>query len=69
MIICANCKRELRCLKNGVGADYGCGHVYPGDLYICDSCGTKVLSTVGKPIFDPKYKTQDAYIKMSKGDL
>jgi hypothetical protein len=52
------------CEKNGVGADYGHGHVYPGDLYKCPDCGVLILSTVGKPIQDSNYSTQDSYIKM-----
>lgn len=64
MIICTRCKKKMFCEKNGVGADYGHGHVYPGDLYKCPDCGVLILSTVGKPIQDSNYSTQDSYIKM-----
>lgn len=66
MYVCLQCKKEMMCLKNGVGADYGHGHVYPGDSFVCKSCGIQILATNRGPIFDPEYSTQDAYIKMKE---
>ena len=54
----------MRCLNNGVGANFGHGHVYPGDMYQCSQCKGKILATNGKPIFDPDYNTQDEYLNM-----
>jgi hypothetical protein len=64
MLICVNCHRELRCDKNGVSADFGRGHVYPADRFICDGCGLLILSTNPAPIFDPEHITQDEYLTM-----
>lgn len=69
MYICVKCKREMQCIKNGVGADYGHGHVYPGDLYKCGVCGFELLSTVGNPTSDIKYEIQDLYIRVKDGGV
>jgi len=54
----------MRCDKNGVGADFGHGHVYPGDRYRCPECGSQILATIGTPISDPGYNTQEEYLKI-----
>lgn len=64
MIICCNCRKEMRCDKNGVAADFGFGHCYAADRYKCPSCGVLVLDTVEKPHFDPNYKYHDEYLQM-----
>ena len=64
MNICAKCRIEFRCKKNSVGADFGNGHVYPGDLYQCGTCGAEILLTNVKPSHDPDYTYQDQYIPM-----
>ena len=66
MLACVDCKKEMRVLKNGVGLDYAHGHVYPSDIWICDSCGKKTANANTNPISDPKYKTHDEYIMMVK---
>jgi hypothetical protein len=65
MIICVKCKIEMKPDKNGVGADYGNGHVYPGDRYKCSICGNMVLQTNSAPIYDANYDSQQEYLKMS----
>ena len=67
MYICVNCKRELRCHKNSVGADYGHGHVYAGDLFKCPSCGFELLATNHNANYDPDLNQQDVYITMKGG--
>ena len=62
MFIC--CNREMRCEQNGVGADFGNGHVYRGDLWRCDCCGRGVLHTNQNAMFDPHYKCCEKYIKV-----
>jgi len=52
----------MRCDKNGVGVDYGHGHVYPGDRHKCDQCGAMIIYTNAAPIHDPDYNTQDEYL-------
>jgi len=68
MFICCGCKKEMRCEKNGVGADYGYGHVYAGDKYKCHECGREVLHTNGRANHDPEYKQQSEYIDMKGQD-
>ena len=67
MFICVQCKRELRCHKNSVGADYGHGHVYAGDLFKCPTCGMLILATNATSNHDPQLNQQDAYITMKGG--
>jgi len=65
MYVCVACRKELRCLKNGVGLDYGHGHVYPSDTFVCPGCGIQIASSGNvNAIHDPEYKSQDTYIKM-----
>ena len=45
MIICAECKREMRCTLNGVRCRWKGSHVYPGDLYECPECGHQTINT------------------------
>lgn len=61
MYICVDCKIQMRCEKNSVGADFGSGHVFPADKFICPRCEKRILATNPNPIFDPEYKTQDEY--------
>lgn len=64
MIICVGCQTEMRCDKNGVGANFGAGHVYPADRFKCPECGAMVLITVSNPIYDPGLNTQDEFLNM-----
>lgn len=64
MFVCCECKREMRCDKNAVGADFGHGHVYPGDRFICDGCGMTILTTNARSVFDPAYDQSDEYLRV-----
>jgi hypothetical protein len=64
VIICLKCKKEMRCIKNGIGADFGGGHVYASDKWGCDKCGAEVLRTNENAHYDPEYKNHDHYVKM-----
>ena len=66
MYICCECKEEMKCTKNGVGASFGNFHVYPGDRYECPICGYEILATNTTPVFDPEYCNFKEYLKMSK---
>jgi hypothetical protein len=66
MIICIGCRKEMRCDKNSVGADFGDGHVYPADRFKCPDCGAMVLVSNRAPSFDPDYTFQDEYLDMNK---
>lgn len=66
MYICADCQVELTCIKNGVGADFGNGHVYVGDLYRCPRCGRRILTTNAGSVYDPEYKYKDQYLPMDR---
>ena len=64
MKICVQCRREMRCDKNSVGADFGHGHVYPSDRWKCPECGAMVLFTNPNYIHDPEHVTQDEYLQI-----
>lgn len=53
MLICADCRREMRCYKNELGVRYGQAHVYHGDAFACDGCDRGVIVTAGTPVHDP----------------
>lgn len=67
MYICLTCKREMRCTKNSVGADYGYGHVYAGDRFTCPECGVSILATNSNANHDPQLNQQDEYVTMKGG--
>jgi hypothetical protein len=52
------------CDKNGVGADFGHGHVYAGDRWRCKICGAMVLKTNENAFHDPNYTAKDEYLRM-----
>lgn len=54
----------MKCAQNGVGADFGNGHVYPGDRFECPQCGQSILATNGTPTRDDNYTVQEAYLDM-----
>ena len=64
MKICVECKREMLCDKNSIGADFGFGHVYAGDRFRCPKCGKMILVCNRGSIHDPSYKSQDEYLKI-----
>lgn len=50
-MICAKCRKEMRCLKTGVYAAWNeRHHCYAGDLFECPECGCQVIQTVHTPI-------------------
>ena len=67
MYVCVGCKREMRCDKNSVGADFGHGHVYPADRFRCPVCGAMILACNRSASFDPEYNFQDEYLDMREG--
>lgn len=69
MLVCTLCKRELKCIKNNVGIDYGNGHVYAGDLFQCSSCLFSVVSTNHNASYDPEYKYYDFYLPMKSNQI
>jgi len=64
MLACVECKREMKVLKNGVGLDFGHGHVYPSDIWICPECGKQTANAIVASINDPEYRRQKKYIEM-----
>ncbi len=53
MKICIDCRREMKCIKNGVFAHFGDGHVYSGDSYQCPKCLCRLLDCTTKPWHHP----------------
>ena len=68
MLICCRCRIEMLCEKNDVAADFGRGHVYAGDRFRCDGCGTTILKANDKANVDPEYKMHDEYLAIAQGD-
>jgi len=59
---------EMQCVKNGIGINYGHGHVYPGDKYRCPKCESEIIISDGSSIHDPNLKSMDEYYNMEKRD-
>jgi len=71
MYICVRCRLEMRCDKNGVGADFGNGHVYASDRWRCPQCGTMILATRRKAYYErpeERGRVQDEYLEMTVSD-
>ena len=66
MLVCAKCGSQMRCETNGVGADYGRGHVYPGDTYKCKTCGVLALHCIDNAVHDPDYTKFKQYVDCTK---
>lgn len=66
MIVCCTCRKEMRCDKNGVGADFGNGHIYASDRYRCDTCGALILKTNATAGYDPDHQYQEEYLTMDE---
>lgn len=64
MIVCVNCKQEMQCTKNGVGIDFGNGHIYAGDKYSCSQCNATIIRTNAASHHDPEYTFHDEYLRM-----
>ena len=56
----------MRCLKNGVGADFGQSHVYPGDIYMCPKCRASFLFCNASSIHDKDYTSQELYVEVDE---
>ena len=66
MLICVECKKEMTCIKNGVNARWNGTHTYPGDLFQCTSCGTKILNTGNCNAYENKnHNENDLYMTES----
>lgn len=49
MVLCANCSKEMTCIKSGVSVIYSGGyHIYSGDKFGC-TCGNAVIVTNPTP--------------------
>lgn len=64
MNVCARCKREMRCKKNGIIVRYGIGHCYAGDKFECPECGAEVVICNQAPFFSDKEPNKDILLQM-----
>jgi len=54
MIVCINCKKEMKCAKTGTTVRWNEGHhVYAGDKFEC-SCGASVIVCNQTPYYDER---------------
>ena len=45
MQVCFDCKKEMKCVKNGVQVTWNNGcHAYSGDAYTCPECGKTTIN-------------------------
>lgn len=58
----------MNCKKNGVGVDFGGGHVYVGDKYRCPICKDEIVSTNPKPCYDENHTLCAEYVKIEYAD-
>ena len=65
MLVCTKCKEDLECVKNGVGLDYGQGHISASDLYACPVCGVSIAKANDAGYVDPDHQFHDLYIDMT----
>lgn len=66
MLACTKCAREMRCDKNGVGLDFGHGHIYPSDRFKCPECGHQVCRATHAVHEDEPHPGRE-YVEMKQG--
>ena len=60
----------MQCVKNGIGADFGNGHIYPTDKFKCPVCGIEVLDSGNCNAYqDPEHKIQQEHLEMIQGPI
>jgi hypothetical protein len=59
----------MDCHTNGVGMDFGHGHVYHSDVFECRVCKKKVAVTAPIYVYDPEYTSCDSYVKVLEHHL
>jgi hypothetical protein len=62
MIVCSNCKKEMKCTYNGIACRWNQGsHVYAGDEFTCMECGLKIVRCNDRPHYEinPLIKPKD----------
>lgn len=69
MIICKECKKEMKVIHNGTRCRWNGTHVYNGDLWKCPSCGTEVVNCNSNPCFDNDFKDTSNDIFMDDYDI
>jgi hypothetical protein len=65
MMACTKCAREMEATLNGLGLDYGNGHVYSADEWTCPDCGAVVAATNARPMYDPDHTQCERYVDMA----
>jgi len=64
MLICANCKREMRCTHNGIQCRWHGSHIYAGDMFECPECGNKTVHCNSRPFHSDKMTNNEEDIYM-----
>ena len=54
MLICSNCKKEMKCIKTGSKVRYGNdnSHTYPCDIFECTECHNITATCETNPYHD-----------------
>ena len=65
--VCAKCKKEMHCEKNGFMVYTNSAYGLSGDLYKCSKCGAMVVVGFGRPISDKDTLSAVASLSSSEG--
>jgi len=72
MVVCAKCKKEMRCIKTGMTVRFNENgeHAYAGDLLECPECKATISVTNGTSYYDEGAKRAtpfDIWMNADKG--
>ena len=65
MKICAKCKVEMRCVKNGIIVRFGEDCCYSGDAYECPDCHAKIVTGFGERFYSTRPWPEDRFLQMN----
>jgi hypothetical protein len=69
MLICIECKVEMRCVRTGFTVRWGEAHCYRGDKFRCDNCGSEVVHCNSVPFQNSKDWPDSEFLQMPSRDV
>lgn len=67
-IICPECRRDMRCVKNGIIVRYSGVRCYAGDRYRCQECGGETVVCTAEPWDSKGVVRPDVLLEMRPGE-